>query len=394
MTGHSQPKHRQPDQTTPGRPRIVAMVQLPPPMHGAAMMNRHALDAMARIADLNVIEMRFSRQVSDLARPSWRKAVLACWLLVKLLLALPRCDVFYICFAPTGAAYYRDCCYVLIARLFRVSAILHLHGRGLPAMRQGPWRRWLQKHVFAGQTVILLGKALLQEVSGLQCTCAIIANALPDAAFAPLDQAPWRPSDPVRILWLSNLFAAKGIETVIAACARLKDRAMDCRLTIAGAAGDVTRSDLDAMLEKYGMTDAATCLGPVTAARRQALLAEHDIFVLPSNYANEAQPLAVIEAMAAGLPVITSDIATLPEFVIPGQTGRSCTPDDADALAQAITDAVTAPAGTTRLRDNAWYLCNRKFRLERFRADITALIARTAKGRGQSASQSARHRAR
>ena len=71
-----------------------------------------------------------------------------------------------------------------------------------------------------------------------------------------------------------------------------------------------------------------------------------DLFVFPSAYTNEAQPLVVLEAMAAGVPVITSNIATLPEFVRDGETGRLCQPDAPDKLAHTIKQAINSPDQT------------------------------------------------
>ena len=64
--------------------KVVAMVQLPPPMHGAAKMNQHAIDALSAQFDLQVIEMRFARTVSEVNRFSLRKLALAVWLLMRL----------------------------------------------------------------------------------------------------------------------------------------------------------------------------------------------------------------------------------------------------------------------------------------------------------------------
>lgn len=355
--------------------KVVAMVQLPPPMHGAAKMNQHAIDALSAQFDLQVIEMRFARTVSEVNRFSLRKLALAVWLLMRLAWKLPQAKSLYICFAPCGSAYYRDCLYVLLAKLFRVPVILHLHGRGLPNMRKSRWQKQFQQHVFHRQTVILLGENLRQEVTGLNCTTVIIRNCLEAGSFLPQRTDPWAPHQPVRLLWLSNLFRSKGIETLIAACALLRAEGTDCHLTIAGDHGDISKSELDALLERHQMHDAASCIGPVSPNERQAALKNTDLFVFPSNYANEAQPLVVLEAMAASVPVITSTIATLPEFVRPAETGQLCPPDNPDLLAMAISTAIKAPEKTTIMRDQACQMCQQEFRHERFASELTKLVS-------------------
>ncbi|MBX2831342.1 MAG: glycosyltransferase family 4 protein [Rhodospirillales bacterium] len=356
------------------RAKIIAMVQLPPPMHGAAKMNQHAIDALSQDFDLHLIEMRFARDLSDIARVSLRKCAIAIWLLLRLIWALPGSRAFYICFAPTGGAYYRDCLYVLIAKMFRVPTILHIHGRGLPTMRPSGWATWFQNRVFAKQTVILLGETLRPEVSNLTCDIAVIPNCLDDTAFSNAPTDDWHPQKPVQILWLSNLFRAKGIETLIAACALLRDQGTPCELTIAGAAGDMNAEDIEKLLADFALTNTARYIGPVSHAQRKAAFDQTDLFVFPSHYANEAQPLVVLEAMAAGIPVITSNIATLPEFVRDGKTGRLCPPKNPAALASAIRDAVGSPTQTTRMREAAYRLCQDQFRRDQFTRSLRDLV--------------------
>lgn len=356
------------------RPKIIAMVQLPPPMHGAAQMNRIAIDALAKEFDLHVIEMRFARTLSEVNRFSLRKIGLAVWLLLRLVWALPRAKALYICFAPNGFAYYRDCIYLLLAKLLHVPAILHLHGRGLPEMRRSKWSELLQNTVFKGQTVILLGESLRTEIEGLDCEFAIIANCLDDSAFIGPATKQWVPHDPIRLLWLSNLFQAKGIETLLAACAILRAQGIACHLTIAGAEGDISQAELATLLEKYQMYAAATYLGPVSDPERQDVFENSDLFIFPSHYPNEAQPLVVLEAMAANVPVITSNIATLPEFVQDGKTGRLCPPQSPELLANAISAAIGSPEKTTAMRDAAYQMCRQNFHQDRFAKKLCQLV--------------------
>ncbi len=377
------------------QPKIVAMVQLPPPMHGAARMNQHAIEALSTQFDVRVLEMNFTRSLGDLEKPSLRKLMRAFWLMLRLVGALPRAKALYICFAPTGGAYIRDSLYVLIAKLFRVPAVLHLHGRGLPAMRQSKLARAFQKAVFANQSVILLGENLRSEVADLPCRSTIIPNCLERIAFTDAPSKSWHPSQPIKLLWLSNLFRAKGIETLIAACQTLRERGLDFELTIAGAEGDVSERQLRDLLKHYGIMDIAIYIGSVEGKGKENAFSNADLFVFPSHYANEAQPLVVLEAMAAGVPVITSDIATLPDFVRDGQTGFLCPPQNPAKLAETIIRAIEYPDETTRLRNAAYEFCKEHFNQDRFATQITSLLSEVigsdVQNRSQSLSRDMKH---
>ncbi|MCC9624022.1 glycosyltransferase family 4 protein [Thalassospira sp. MA62] len=361
--------------------KLIAMVQLPPPMHGAAAMNRHAIDALCATGeyDLRVIEMRFNRQVHNIARATACKLWLALCLWFRLLWLLPGAKGLYICFAPAGNAYWRDCLYVLTAKLFGVPVIVHLHGRGLPGLRRNPVLAWLQRRVLAHTTIILLGDRLRAEVATLACKTVIIPNCVDDTAFAPPLHDRWHPHERIRILWLSNLFWSKGLGSLIAACRILHQDGIAFDLTIAGANGDVTRQDLNTHLQRAGILPQSTLFGAVDAPTRADLFKHSDLFVFPSNYPNEAQPLVVLEAMAAGVPVITSDIATLPEIVRDGQTGRTCPPDDPNQLANVIKTAINMPKHTDQMRQNAYRICQDSFSKTTFARRLTTLVAKAIK---------------
>lgn len=182
------------------------------------------------------------------------------------------------------------------------------------------------------------------------------------------------PHNPIRLLWLSNLFYAKGVETLLKACSILRTKGIAFDLTIAGATGDISETDLVELLETFQIREQTTCLGPVSDNKKQAAFEYADIFIFPSHYANEAQPLVVLEAMAANVPVITSDIATLPEVVRGGETGRLCKPKDPGQLANAIITAINSPE-TTLMRDAAYQMCQEDFSNERFANRLSRLVS-------------------
>ena len=70
----------------------------------------------------------------------------------------------------------------------------------------------------------------------------------------------------------------------------------------------------------------------------RAYLATFDVFVLPSRF--EAFGLSILEAMLAELPVVASNVGGIPELVVHGDTGLLVPPDDAEALAEAIREAL------------------------------------------------------
>src|SRR5262249_6930231 len=92
-------------------------------------------------------------------------------------------------------------------------------------------------------------------------------------------------------------------------------------------------------------------------------LAEADLFVLPSR--SEAFPNSVIEAMAAGLPVIASAVGGLLELVDSGRTGLLVPPDDPAALARALEAVLAAPDSARAMGDGAREEISRRYSFDR-----------------------------
>jgi glycosyltransferase involved in cell wall biosynthesis len=105
---------------------------------------------------------------------------------------------------------------------------------------------------------------------------------------------------------LGNLSLDKGLDTVLALFRGLRREGLPVRLALAGPAAGPAEARLiaDAQTE-FGSE--LTYVGPVYRADKDAFLHRLDAFLFPSRYANEAQPLVLFEAMAAGVPVIATE---------------------------------------------------------------------------------------
>lgn len=150
--------------------------------------------------------------------------------------------------------------------------------------------------------------------------------------FATPEPADSPPGRPVRFLFAGSLIARKGVPLLLEAWRAARER--DAELWLAGRATDRTRALLPAL-------PGLRLLGPVQAAEMPALYAQCDVFVLPTFF--EGFSLAVLEALAAGLPVITTPNSGAENVLVSPALGRIVPTGDCDALVAALRDSMREP---------------------------------------------------
>jgi glycosyltransferase involved in cell wall biosynthesis len=143
------------------------------------------------------------------------------------------------------------------------------------------------------------------------------------------------PGVPV-LLQTATLRPQKAVEVMIAATGILRRTHPDARLLVAGG-GDVAR--LHDVAAAQGVADAVLLLGPRVDVAD--LLAAASVGVLSSDF--EGMPLAVLEYMAAGLPVVATAVGGVPEIVREGETGFLVAPRDPAALAERVSRLLDDP---------------------------------------------------
>ena len=129
---------------------------------------------------------------------------------------------------------------------------------------------------------------------------------------------------------LGRLDPVKDHLTLLRAFAQVRAAVPEARLLIAG--DGETRSSLEEAVQSLHLGKAVSLLGFRTDVSQ--LLAAFDVFVLPSR--NESMPVTVLEAMAAGLPVVATAVGDIPKIVVNEVTARLCQPADPDSLADVL----------------------------------------------------------
>lgn len=329
------------------KPRLLCLVQLPPPVHGPAVVNEQVTRSayLRDRLELATLPIRNTATLPELGRVSADKigrALAVGRQLQRELVANPP-DAVYFTLSPSGPAFYRDCAYTAILKARGVRRIYHLHGRGIAAASERPGMRALYRWVFAGADAICLSDSMRADLAGLVPAnrIEVVANGVAEAHAA----GPRSEAAVPRILFLSNMARSKGALVLVDALRMLAARGTAFTATFAGArTSDDTLEALEARICELGLADRVRYVGPATGTAKLELFCSHDIFALPTFH--DAFPLVILEAMQQGLPVVSTREGCIPEIVVDGETGLLVARHDAAAFA----DRLDALLGTPELR--------------------------------------------
>ena len=184
-------------------------------------------------------------------------------------------------------------------------------------------------------------RALVPPELRAKCVAVHLGVALPRAAAdAPPRAIP-------RILCAARMCVWKGHRYLLAALALLRDRGVAFACDLAGD-GEIA-ADVAALVARYDLGDRVTILGNVPHADLVARLESgaYDLAVLASTERDgehEGIPVALMEAMAAGLPVVATRTGSIPELVTDASDGTLVPQADPSALAAALEDLLRDPA--------------------------------------------------
>jgi glycosyltransferase involved in cell wall biosynthesis len=153
------------------------------------------------------------------------------------------------------------------------------------------------------------------------------ARRLPDA------------EEPLRILSVGRLVRKKGFDVLIDACAILAGRGVPCRIVIVGEEGEAGE-DLRRRIAAHRLDDCVSLAGPMGQSALYAEYRRASVFCLPCRVDEDGDrdgiPNVLVEAMACGLPVVTTSVSSIPELVRDGVTGLLVPPDQPEDTAAAI----------------------------------------------------------
>lgn len=226
----------------------------------------------------------------------------------------------------------------LAGRLRGCAVVVHAHGGNIETWLTCRRNRWVMKTAMrpahAVAAVWKTGQRTLADALGKD-RVRLIDNGVDVSRYGAPEPAHWPP----RVLYVGLLTARKGVLDLITASRLLHGDGVEHELWLLGGTPDEGPAAAAPVLD--AASGQARLLGTREPEGMPAAYASADLFCLPSWW--EAMPLSVLEAMAAGLPVVASEVGDIPRLVEDGETGYIVPAQSPEQLASALRKLLVDP---------------------------------------------------
>lgn len=254
--------------------------------------------------------------------------------------------------ATSDTGFVRDTALMSVARLFGRPVVCHLHGRPMGRLfaREGFWTRRVAEAMRLATVTIVLSPGLKGIFGRMfpRQPLVVMPNVVDVGSIAPPPER--RAEGAVRILFVGRISRDKGAWDLVEIARLLSAVTTDFIVHLVGIAESAAEEvAIREKVAEYRLTEHIVFHGYQSGAAKARLFAAADIFVLPT-YA-EIFPNVLLEAMAAGLPIVTTDVPVIPEMIQDGAQGLVRKPGDVEGFAAALAEFVLDPPRRRRTGD-------------------------------------------
>ena len=357
--------------------KILFIMHMPPPVHGAAMMGKYIHDSklINDKFECHYINLTTAKSLQNIGKGGLKKLWKFVCLLARIVKSLFSIHPQMVYVTPNshGGAFYKDFVVVELIKLLGYKVIVHYHNKGVATCQDKWFDDKLYRIFFKNIKVILLADALYQDVEKYvkRENVFICPNGIPTS----LDVEPTSERNNVipQLLFLSNLLIDKGVLVLLDALKILKERGYSfvCNF-VGGETAEIDAARFAEEVEKRGLNDMAVYLGKKYGAEKNEEYRKSDVFVFPTL--NEAFGLVLLEAMEHALPCIATDEGGISDIVDEGETGFIVSKRNANILADKIEYLLIHPEERMRMGKNGYRKFNDKFTLRKFEESMADIL--------------------
>jgi glycosyltransferase involved in cell wall biosynthesis len=264
------------------------------------------------------------------------------------------CKIYYATMSTSSVGFIRDYLTIGFAKLLGRRTVLHLHGGGFEDFytNSKPWlQRLIRSNLMRTDTIVVLGELLKEQFycvgEFVKPRLTVVSNGLTLGVDEPSAKVK-AVSDGGRIelLYLSSLMPSKGFFDVLQSMVFLEKQNLGrYHLNLCGSFVDAktetavevhNEASLRDYIKKHELGECVTYHGQILGEAKDRQFAQANVFLLPTSYPWEGQPLSIIEAIAFSAPVISCCHKGIPELVEDGKAGVFVKPESPESIASAV----------------------------------------------------------
>lgn len=356
--------------------KILFILHLPPPIHGAAVMGLSIYESslINETFDCKYINLSASENVNEIGKVSFSKITHLLKSISDIVSTIIKYkpDLCYITPSSWDWGFYRDLIVISILKLMRVKVVAHFHNKGVEKWNNKWFNICLQHFFYKKIKVILLSKELISEKERYvkKEDLFLCPNGIKESGKSRLSIK----NDKFTFLFLSNMMEEKGVIILLKSCKILKDRGYDFRCNFVGKWADITEDNFNCFIYQNNLSEHVFAYGPKYGAEKDTFYENADAFVFPTFYHGETFGLVILEAMDFGLPCISTYEGGIPSVIEDGKTGYLVNQKDVSDLTEKMIYFISNPEKCIEMGRVAKERFDNNFTLKHFENNIITIL--------------------
>lgn len=361
------------------KPKILFILHLPPPIHGAAMVGKwiHDSKKINETFDCRYINLTVAASLADIGQVGFRKVVMFSKLMnrIRRTVKVFKPDLVYVTPNSAGGAFYKDFMVVNMLKRMGCRVLCHYHNTGVQRRQMHTFDDQLYRSFFKDIKLLLIVPQLYDDVKRYIRIRDIYfcPNGVPSIVDEEVKAE--RQNKIPEILFLSNLLLSKGILDLLDALYILRGNGYQFHCTIVGAEAAIMNGEkLQEEIESRHLNGMVDYVGPKYGVDKDHYLRASDIMAFPSH--REAFPLVNLEAMQYKLPVVATNVGGVPYSVKDGETGLVCPVRNPILFSQALAKLIEDPELRITMGNAGYQFFNKEFTMEKFIDRMIIVLSR------------------
>lgn len=353
------------------KPKILFILHLPPPVHGAAMVGKwiHDSKLLNETFDCRYINLTAAANLSDIGKVGFQKVINFSKMMMRIRRSVQvfHPDLVYVTPNASGGAFYKDFMVVNMLKRMGCRVLCHYHNKGVKRRQSYALDDQLYRLFFRNIKVLLIVPQLYDDMKKYL--------RIRDTYFCPngvpmkLDHEPEadRHNEIPEILYLSNLFVSKGILDLLDALYLLRGDGYKFHCTVVGAeAAAMNGEKLKIEIDSRHLQNMVEYVGPKYGEEKDIYLDRADIMAFPTYYPKECFPLVNLEAMERKIPVVSTREGGIPYMIKDGKTGMLCPSRDPIELAHVLAKLIKNPERRIEMAEAGYQFFKSEFTIDKF----------------------------